>query len=62
MNFDTFAYCMSIHRELCKLVEKNNLSEDHYRNEQMKKDFESLFNYFDALTDGKDVKLADFVE
>jgi hypothetical protein len=28
----------------------------------MKKDFESLFNYFNALTDSEDVKLADFVE
>ena len=62
MNWDTFAYCMNILHKLGKLIKEDKLSEDYYRNEQMKKDFESLFNYFDALTDSKDAKLADFVK
>lgn len=62
MNWDVFKSCLSIYHELCGLVEEDNLSEDYYRNEQMRKDFESLFNYFNALTDSEDVKLADFVE
>lgn len=62
MNWETFNSCLSIYHELCGLVEEDKLSEDYCRNEQMRKDFESLFNYFNALTDSKDVKLADFVE
>ena len=61
MNHDIFEKCLAIYHELCGLVEEDYLSEDYHFNNQLKKDFESLFNYFNALTDSEEVKLEDFV-
>lgn len=61
MNHEVFENCLSIYRNLCIISEIESLSEEGCFNDQLKKDFENLLNYFDKLTDSEKIKLEDFV-